>query len=98
VNSLQRGLSRIQVNEAKLSAELEEHYELLAEPVQTVMRKYDIPNPYEVLKDFTRGKATVNREDYLEFIRSLQGLPDHEKQMLLKLTPSTYTGAASFMA
>lgn len=44
-----------------MSDELSEHYELLAEPVQTVMRKYDIPNPYEKLKDFTRGKATVSR-------------------------------------
>ena len=46
----------MQVNEQRLAEELEEHYELLAEPVQTVMRKYDIANPYELLKDFTRGK------------------------------------------
>lgn len=71
VNALQRGLSRIQVNEKKLSDELDMHYELLAEPVQTVMRKYDIANPYELLKDFTRGKATVSRDDYLEFINGL---------------------------
>lgn len=63
------------------------HYELLAEPVQTVMRKYDIENPYELLKDFTRGKATVSREDYLEFINGIKGLPESEKQMLLKLSP-----------
>ena len=57
VASIEKGLSRVAVNETKLADELEEHYELLAEPVQTVMRKYDIPNPYEKLKDFTRGKA-----------------------------------------
>jgi len=68
VQALQKGLSRVQVNKAKLSEELDEHYELLAEPVQTVMRKYDIPNPYEKLKDFTRGKATVTKQEYVEFI------------------------------
>lgn len=52
------------MNELKLSDELDQHYELLAEPVQTVMRKYDIPNPYEKLKDFTRGKATVSKAEY----------------------------------
>jgi len=98
VAALQKGLSRIAVNEKKLAEELDQHYELLAEPVQTVMRKYDIPNPYEVLKDFTRGKPTVNKEEYLEFINNLQGLPDHEKQMLLNLTPHKYTGSASLLA
>lgn len=68
VQALQKGLSRVQVNKAKLSEELDEHYELLAEPVQTVMRKYDIPHPYEKLKDFTRGKATVTKQEYVEFI------------------------------
>jgi adenylosuccinate lyase len=62
-----------------LASELNEHYELLAEPVQTVMRKYDIPNPYEKLKDFTRGKSTVSRSEYLDFINKLEGLPASEK-------------------
>lgn len=88
----------MQVNEQKLSDELDQHYELLAEPVQTVMRKYDIENPYELLKDFTRGKATITKLDYIEFIENIQGLPDHERQMLLKLTPQKYTGSASFLA
>jgi len=57
VAALKKGLSRIDINAEKLDKELEEHYELLAEPVQTVMRKFDIENPYEKLKDFTRGKA-----------------------------------------
>ena len=57
VAAIQKGLSRVAINAQKLDSELEEHYELLAEPVQTVMRRFDIPNPYEKLKDFTRGKA-----------------------------------------
>jgi len=62
------------------------------------MRKYDIPNPYELLKDFTRGKATVSRSEYLEFINKIQGLPESEKKFLLSLTPQTYTGLASTLA
>lgn len=81
-----------------LSAELDNHYELLAEPVQTVMRKYDIPNPYEKLKDFTRGKATVSRAEYLEFIQNLEGLPAEEKKNMLELTPQKYIGSASILA
>ena len=87
VASIEKGLSRVAVNKVKLDEELNGHYELLAEPVQTVMRKYDIPNPYELLKDFTRGKGTVTRTEYLEFINKLEGLPEAEKQNLLALTP-----------
>ena len=98
VNSVERGLSRVAVNEAKLADELEQHYELLAEPVQTVMRKYDIDQPYEKLKEFTRGKASVTKEDFLVFIDSLDGLPDAEKARLKELTPSKYVGYASQLA
>lgn len=98
IQALQKGLGRIAVREDVLSAELDNHYELLAEPVQTVMRKYDIPNPYEKLKDFTRGKATVSREEYLEFIQNLEGLPEAEKKNMLELTPQKYTGSASILA
>jgi adenylosuccinate lyase len=62
------------------------------------MRKYDIPNPYEKLKDFTRGKATVNRQEFLEFIDKLDGLPDFEREMLKKLTPQRYVGYAPRLA
>lgn len=86
------------INAEKLDQELEEHYELLAEPVQTVMRKFDIPNPYEKLKDFTRGKAQISKAEYLEFIDSLEGLPDAEKQAMKNLTPQSYTGLASTLA
>ena len=98
VDAISKGLNRIQVNEARLNEELEIHYELLAEPVQTVMRKYDIPNPYEKLKDFTRGKATVSKAEFIEFIENLDGLPEEEKKRMKQLTPQTYTGLASTLA
>ncbi len=81
-----------------LDEELSRHYELLAEPVQTVMRKYEgIQNPYEKLKEFTRGK-TVTKEHYLKFVESLEGMPEEEKQLLRELTPQKYTGYAEDLA
>ena len=62
------------------------------------MRKYDIPNPYEKLKDFTRGKATVSKQEFIEFIDNLEGLPADEKKRMKQLTPQTYTGLASRLA
>jgi adenylosuccinate lyase len=62
------------------------------------MRKYDIPNPYEKLKDFTRGKATVSRTEYLQFIEGLEGLPVEEKKNMMELTPQKYIGCASILA
>lgn len=84
--ALEKGLSRIDINIEKLDEELSQHYELLAEPVQTVMRKYDIENPYEKLKELTRGK-TVTKSDFTAFIDSIEGLPDAEKKRLRELTP-----------
>jgi len=94
--SVLKGLRRIDVNEELLRAELENHYELLAEPVQTVMRRYEMKDPYEQLKEFTRGK-TVTVEDFHRFIQSLE-LPDDEKSRLMKLTPATYLGLAPQLA
>ena len=96
VKALEKGLSRVEINEEALKSELDAHYELLAEPVQTVMRKYDIANPYELLKEFTRGKK-VEKSDYLKFIESLE-LPEAEKQMLRELTPQNYIGYAAELA
>mmetsp|Transcript_21278 Transcript_21278/g.32942 ORF Transcript_21278/g.32942 Transcript_21278/m.32942 type:complete len:119 (+) Transcript_21278:1088-1444(+) len=96
--SFDRALNRIAVNEDVLSKELESHYELLAEPVQTVMRKYkDIKNPYEMLKEFTRGRD-ISREDYQKFIDSIEGMPEDEKARMRDLTPGSYTGYASYLA
>ena len=96
--SIEKGLSRVTANKQKLDEELDCHYELLAEPVQTVMRKYDIANPYEKLKDFTRGKATVSKQEYLAFVEGLEGLPRDEKDRMKALTPQSYTGLASTLA
>lgn len=96
--SFEKALNRIDVNKERLDAELEQHYELLAEPVQTVMRKYeDIKDPYEKLKEFTRGRD-ITPDDYKAFIDSIDGLPDPEKQILRELKPQTYTGYAAYLA
>ena len=96
--SFEKALNRIDVNQDNLNAELEKHYELLAEPVQTVMRKYEgIKDPYEKLKEFTRGRD-ITPEDYKQFIDSIEGLPQAEKDVLRELKPQTYIGYASQMA
>ena len=95
--SMVRGIGRLDVNVELVSAELDSHIELLAEPVQTVMRKYQIEGAYEQLKEFTRGK-TVTREDFEKLINSLTDLPEHEREALLKLKPSTYLGLAEKLA
>lgn len=95
--ALEKGLSRIDINTEFLDQELSNHYELLAEPVQTVMRKYDIENPYEKLKELTRGR-TVTKEDFTAFIDSIKGLPEDEKRRLRELTPQKYIGYAEKLA
>lgn len=88
------------MNEDTLSKELQVHYELLAEPVQTVMRKYEgIKDPYEKLKEFTRGRDTpITTAEYEEFIQSIEGMPQSEKDNLKELTPQRYIGYASYLA
>ena len=86
------GLSRLDPDPETMAAELEAHWEVLAEPVQVMMRKLTLPNPYEALKKLTRGK-TLTRKDYQRFIRSLR-IPADVKERLLALTPSGYTGLA----
>lgn len=96
--SFDKALNRIDVNAEVLATELSQHYELLAEPVQTVMRKYEgIKDPYEKLKEFTRGRQ-ITVEDYEKFIDSIEGLPDNEKASLKQLTPGKYTGYAAQLA
>ena len=88
-----KGLDKLQVNEAKLAADLDQAWEVLAEPIQTVMRKAGIANPYERLKELTRGKQ-IDRTAIRAFIRGLD-LPEEDKQRLLELTPARYTGLAA---
>ncbi len=91
--SLEKGLSKLQANPARLAEDLEHAWEVLAEPVQTVMRRHGIDNPYEKLKALTRGK-TIDRDNLHAFIGQL-AIPDPAKQQLLALTPGNYTGNAA---
>jgi len=96
LDSLQRGLGKLQVNEARLAADLDEAWEVLAEPVQTVMRRHGLPDPYQQLKDFTQGKP-ITRELMQGFIQGL-ALPAEDKRRLLSMTPGSYTGLAEALA
>lgn len=87
-----KGISKLEVNEAHLRTELDQNWEVLAEPVQTVMRRYGIEKPYEKLKELTRGKR-VNAQVMQAFIDSL-AIPQEEKVRLKQLTPASYIGAA----
>ncbi len=95
-DSALRGLAKLEVNETAISADLDDCWEVLAEPVQTVMRRYGIENPYEQLKDLTRGKG-ITRDGLHRFIKSL-AIPEPEKKRLLKMTPSSYVGKAVELA
>ncbi len=87
-----KGISKLEVNEQRLLEELDQNWELLAEPIQTVMRKYGIEKPYEKLKDLTRGKR-VNQEIMAEFIDGLE-LPEAAKVEMKQMTPANYIGRA----
>ncbi len=95
-DSLAKGMDKLELNEAMLADDLDGAWEVLAEPIQTVMRRYALPNPYERLKELTRGKA-ITRESIHQFIAGLE-LPEAEKQRLLLLTPGSYTGKAAALA
>jgi adenylosuccinate lyase len=94
--SLSRGLAKLNPDPAKLAADLDANWEILAEAVQTVMRRYGLPEPYEQLKSLTRGQG-ITRESLQKFIGGLS-LPDDAKQRLLALTPASYIGLASDLA
>ncbi len=87
-----KGISKLQVNEESLAAELDNNWEVLAEPIQTVMRRYGIEKPYEKLKELTRGKR-VDGNSMREFIMTLE-LPDEAKAQLCQMTPASYIGRA----
>ena len=87
-----KGISKLQVNPARLAEDLDNSWEVLAEPIQTVMRRYGIPEPYEKLKALTRGQA-ITRDTLHAFIKTLD-LPKETKTQLLALTPANYVGLA----
>ncbi len=96
LDSLGRGLGKLKTDPERLAADLEASQEVLAEAVQTVMRRYGLPNPYEQLKALTRGHG-ISKDALREFIESLE-LPADAKQRLRDLTPATYIGLAESLA
>ena len=94
--SLEIGLNKLELNQANLAADLDSSWEVLAEPIQTVMRRYGLAGAYEKLKEATRGQ-TVSAADLQDLIRSLS-IPEADKQRLLAMTPATYTGKAAELA
>lgn len=95
-DSLARGLGKLEVNPQALADDLDTSWEVLAEPIQTVMRRYALPNPYERLKELTRGKA-ITKESIQAFIETLE-LPEDEKARLRTMTPGNYIGKAVELA
>jgi len=95
-HSMGIGLSKLELNEEALAADLDNAWEVLAEPIQTVMRRFGVQGAYEKLKEVTRGK-TVRPEDLHALIRSLE-IPAAEKERLLALTPASYIGKAAELA
>jgi adenylosuccinate lyase len=91
-----RGLGKLEINAARLAADLDDAWEVLAEPIQTVMRRYGVPEPYEKLKALTRGKG-ITREALQEFVRALP-IPATARDELLALTPASYIGKAAELA
>jgi adenylosuccinate lyase len=94
--SIERGLARIDVDSSRLAQDLDANWELLAEPIQTVMRRYGVENAYEQLKSLTRGQR-IDAKSLREFVATL-AIPAEAREALLKLTPSTYTGNAEQLA
>ena len=91
-SSVLKGISKLEINRARLAEDLDNSWEVLAEPIQTIMRRYDVPEPYEKLKALTRGQ-TINREVLAAFVETLD-IPESAKQTMRELTPSNYIGNA----
>jgi adenylosuccinate lyase len=96
-DSCLRGLNKLEVNPSKLAEDLDSSWEVLAEPIQTVMRRYGVENPYEQLKALTRGKGGINKVSLHSFIETLS-IPADAKKRLLEMTPATYIGKATELA
>ena len=96
-DSCRRGLEKLEANPARIAADLDEAWDVLAEAVQTVMRAHRVPGSYEKLKELTRGKGGITREDLHAFVRTLP-IPEEARARLLALTPATYVGLAPRLA
>mgnify|MGYP004606435417 CR=1 FL=1 len=97
MNETLSGLEKCVVNKDKLALDLNEKWEVLAEPIQTMLRKYGMPNAYDTLKELTRGK-NISKEDILAFASSLDVLSDVDRQTLIEMTPASYVGFAKEIA
>jgi len=96
VKSTQKGIGKLQVNDERLAEDLDRNWEVLAEPIQTVMRKVGMANPYERLKELTRGRR-VTAEIMKDFVGTLE-LPEADKKRLMEMTPASYVGMAEKLA
>ncbi|PTN11088.1 adenylosuccinate lyase [Nitrosomonas aestuarii] len=96
-DSCLKGLNKLEANPEQMSLDLNNAWEVLAEPIQTVMRRYGVPNPYEQLKTLTRGKSSITQAVLHQFIRGLS-IPEAEKNRLLAMTPQNYIGKAIELA
>ncbi len=94
--SLNRGLDKLEADPSRLAADLDDNWEVVGEAIQTVMRRYGIPDAYDKLKEFTRGKR-VSAGELRGFITAL-AIPEEARQRLLLLTPASYTGLAASLA
>lgn len=97
INETMNGLAKCVVNKDKLASDLNEKWEVLAEPIQTMLRKYGVPDAYDTLKALTRGKS-ISKEDILKFAESLDILSDQDRQTLVDMTPASYIGLAKEIA
>lgn len=100
-SSTLRGMGKLMVDEKTLAADLDSRWEVLAEPIQTVMRRYGAPKPYEQLKELTRGRGAFDEDSIRSFIKGLGTsgqLPKEVVTELLRLTPATYVGEAERLA
>lgn len=94
IRSLEKGLGKLLLNEGKLKADLDNNWAVVAEAIQTILRRENYPNPYEALKDLTRGKAGITKKDIQQFITKLK-VPTAIKKELRTITPENYTGVTA---
>ena len=97
-DSCLRGLNKLEPNRQRLAEDLDDNWEVLAEPIQTVMRRYGVTGAYERLKELTRGREGITKEALHAFIRGLAAIPEADKKRLLALTPANYIGKATELA
>jgi adenylosuccinate lyase len=93
LRSIEKGLSKLVLNDAKLHQDLEDNWAVVAEAIQTILRRENYPNPYEALKDLTRGNARIDKKSMQQFIQNLK-VSDVVKKELMRITPQNYTGVS----